>query len=81
MNFSVLAVTDSAPVGPMWVDCAATPVLLSTTGIPLDRDASNVSAILLALLAGTVMIRGSAHVRPTLVGCDVISVLLATMAF
>ena len=57
---------------------AVIPALLSTTGIPLARDVSIVSAILSALLVVIVMILGIARVRPTLVAVSVPVVLMVT---
>ena len=66
-------------VGLASLDCAATPVLLSTTGIHQARDVSSVNVMLLALLVGTVMIPDIARVRPTLLDASVIGALLITM--
>ena len=79
MNCSVLATMVDAPVCPMLLVFAVTPALLSTTGIPLARDVSNVGAMLLALLVVIVMILGIARVRPTLVAISVKVVLMVTM--
>lgn len=79
MNCSVPAVMGSVHVCPMSLASAVTLVLPNITGILQAKDVSNVSAILLALLVGTVTILGSAHVGPTLVGAAVIDVLLVIM--
>ena len=79
MNCNVLAAMVSAPVCPVLLVFAVTPVLLSTTGIPLARAVSSASATVVALLVVTVMILGSARVGPTLVAVSVIDVLMVTM--
>lgn len=79
MNSHVLVMA-SVSVCPVYLDCAATPVLLSTTGILQGRAVYNVSVISAGLSERTVMILDSARVRQTLVDSSVIDVLMVTMA-
>ena len=70
---------DSVSVCPVYLDCAATPVLLRTTGILQGRAVYSACVTSLGLSERTVMILGSAHAKQTSVDSSVIDVLMVTM--
>ena len=72
-------VMDSVSVCPVYLDCAVTPVLLSTIGILPGKAVYSACVIAMGLLERTVMILGSAHAKQTSVDGSVIDVLMVTM--
>ena len=78
MNYSV-PVMASAFVCPVFLVCAVTHVLLSTTGILQGKAVYNVIVTPLGLSEATVMIPVSARARQTSQDGDVTNALMATM--